>query len=132
MLIVLIEIRVDGWKLCQQSRRPEPRSCEDIGTWYSILEVMSFAAVIINSALVAFTGTYAINFTWSVRIWIFIGMASGVLGVNAVVAAIVPDCPAEVDIQLKRQEYIVGKVLDNVQVIYISKLCVMPIDCYTG
>lgn len=29
-----LELRVDAWKLCQQSRRPEPRSAEDIGTWF--------------------------------------------------------------------------------------------------
>jgi hypothetical protein len=33
------EMRVDAWKMTQQCRRPEPRSCEDIGTWYIILEV---------------------------------------------------------------------------------------------
>jgi hypothetical protein len=32
-------MRVDAWKMTQQCRRPEPRSCEDIGTWYIILEV---------------------------------------------------------------------------------------------
>lgn len=34
-----IEIRVDAWKLCQQCRRPEPRSAEDIGTWYATLSL---------------------------------------------------------------------------------------------
>ena len=32
-MLFLVEIRVDGWKLCQLCRRPEPRSAEDIGTW---------------------------------------------------------------------------------------------------
>lgn len=31
------------------------------------------------------------------------------------IAAVIPDVPPEVDIQLKRQEYILGKVLDNIQ-----------------
>ena len=30
------------------------------------------------------------------------------------IAAVIPDVPAEVEIQLARQEYIVGKVLDNI------------------
>lgn len=33
LIIRIAEIRVDGWKLCQICRRPEPRSAEDIGTW---------------------------------------------------------------------------------------------------
>ena len=31
---LFVEIRVDAWKLCQLSRRPEPRSVEDVGSWY--------------------------------------------------------------------------------------------------
>lgn len=37
------------------SRRPEPRGAEDIGTWYTILAIMSNVAVVSNSAIVAFT-----------------------------------------------------------------------------
>jgi hypothetical protein len=35
--------------------------------------------------------------------------------VKEIIAAVIPDVPAEVDIQLARQEYIIGKVLDNIQ-----------------
>ncbi len=109
-----VEIRVDGWKLCQLCRRPEPRSCEDIGTWYVILEITSMASIFINSALVAFTGSNTLNYTWALRVWIFILMSSGLLCVRMLVAFLIPDEPAEVSIQLDRQEYIVGKVMDNV------------------
>lgn len=110
-----IEIRVDAWKLCQVCRRPEPRSAEDIGTWQSILEIVSFSAVISNAALVAYTGTYAQDETWTVRAWIFIGMTSGILGIKEFIAFIIPDEPAEVTIQLQRQDYICGKILDDIQ-----------------
>mmetsp|Transcript_13981 Transcript_13981/g.20923 ORF Transcript_13981/g.20923 Transcript_13981/m.20923 type:complete len:715 (-) Transcript_13981:269-2413(-) len=66
-----IEIRVDAWKLCQVCRRPEPRSAEDIGTWQTILEVMTLFSVLTNSALVAFTGTFAVDEPWVGRVWIF-------------------------------------------------------------
>ena len=52
----VIELRVDAWKLCQVHRRPFPVGAEDIGTWYSFLELMSTLAVITNMALFAFTG----------------------------------------------------------------------------
>jgi hypothetical protein len=35
---------------------------EDIDTWLTILEIVSFAAVVCNSGLVAFTGTNTINY----------------------------------------------------------------------
>lgn len=110
-----VEIRVDAWKLCQLSRRPEPRSAEDIGTWFSILELTSLFATFINSALVAFTGTNTINYTWAERVWVFILMAGGLFMIRLYVEYLVPDVPMEVTIQMKRQEYILGKVLDNVE-----------------
>jgi len=73
-----IELRVDAWKLLQQSRRPEPRSAEDIGTWQSILEIVSIFAMIINAALISFTGTFVVNYTWNVRAWIFMTTACGI------------------------------------------------------
>lgn len=95
---ITLEIRVDAWKLCQLSRRPEPRGIEDIGTWYdsclidihvgcmcnhvvfhrySILEITAMAAVFINSGIVAITAGNTINYTWVERTWIFIMMATG-------------------------------------------------------
>jgi anoctamin-10/anoctamin-7 len=36
---LIIEIRVDAFKLCTVLRRPLPKGCEDIGTWGHFLEV---------------------------------------------------------------------------------------------
>ncbi|CAB1106693.1 unnamed protein product [Ectocarpus sp. CCAP 1310/34] len=63
-----IEIRIDAWKLCQVSRRPEPRGAEDIGTWYTILTIMSSMAVVSNSAIVAFTSEIFQDQTWTTRV----------------------------------------------------------------
>jgi hypothetical protein len=109
-----VELRTDAWKLCQLSRRPEPRSCEDIGTWYAILEVISNVAVITNSALVAFTGTTTLNYTWATRIWIFLIMSGSILACKVVIAMYVPDTPREVEIQLERQKFYLSKLVDNI------------------
>lgn len=107
-------LRVDAWKLCQLCRRPEPRSCEDIGTWYSIFEIISIAAVFVNSGLIAFTGTFAINQNWTGRVWIFLGTSAGILLAKYLTAIYVPDVSDETEIQLRRGEYIRSKVVDNV------------------
>lgn len=110
-----VEIRVDGWKLCHVYRRPEPRSCEDIGTWYVILELISLSSIFINAGLVAYSGNNTIDYTWPQRAWIFIMMASGLFGIRLLVAWLIPDVPESVQIQLARSEYINGKVMDNIQ-----------------
>src|SRR5437868_3809290 len=47
-----LQIRVDGWKLCQAHRRPIPKSAEDIGMWQSMIEILSVLAVTFNFALI--------------------------------------------------------------------------------
>lgn len=47
--VLVVEIRVDAWKLCQVCRRPEPRSAEDIGTWYGYGTVYVFVSIIFVS-----------------------------------------------------------------------------------
>jgi hypothetical protein len=61
-----------------------------------ISQIIAYAAVLTNSALVAFTGTWAIDYTYSARIWIFLAMTAGLLYVKFLVAEIVPDTPREV------------------------------------
>lgn len=109
-----VEIRVDGWKLCHVCRRPEPRSCEDIGTWGDIMEVISYSSIFVNSAIVAFTTSIAQNYTWVERAWVFILMSSGLFGIRLTIGWLIPDTPVEVEIQLERQDFICRKVCDNV------------------
>lgn len=90
---------------------------------------MSTFAVLINAALIAFTGTWALNSPWYGRAWIFFSMSFAVIGyfipsatlshltrLNFIIGLIIPDVPSTTEIQLQRQEYIIGKVLNNVKV----------------
>mmetsp|Transcript_20422 Transcript_20422/g.69393 ORF Transcript_20422/g.69393 Transcript_20422/m.69393 type:complete len:748 (+) Transcript_20422:84-2327(+) len=110
-----VEVRVDAWKLCQQCRRVEPRTAEDIGTWYTILELLSTIAVITNSALVVFTGDNFESLGPATRVWLFVVLEHALLLIKYILALIVPDLPEEVDIQLKRQEFLVSKVIENAE-----------------
>jgi hypothetical protein len=106
-----VEIRVDAWKLCQLSKRPEPMSAEDIGTWQRILELMSLAAVLSNSALIAYTSTTTRDYSWSTRNWIFFGVALLIMGAKLLVDVLVPDVPDDVAMQIKRADFVVSKIL---------------------
>lgn len=107
-------MRVEAWKLCQLCRRPEPRSCEDIGTWTAILEIISTTAVMVNAGIIVFTGSITQQYTWAVRVWIFIAIVTIISSVKLVLAVAIPDVEEEVDTQLLRQEFIVGKIFDNI------------------
>jgi len=108
-----IEIRIDGWKLLQCSRRPEPSGAEDIGTWYGILELIAVASVATNGLLIFFTGDGYENRSWSARFVLFAVFEHMLLMGKFATAALVPDVPRSTEIQLARQEFIEGKVIEN-------------------
>jgi hypothetical protein len=45
----------------------------------TILQIMSIFAVMVNSGIIAFTGTYTEDYRWASRVWIFITFTAGVL-----------------------------------------------------
>jgi hypothetical protein len=106
-----VEIRVDAWKLCQICRRPEPMGCEDIGTWQTILELMSLASVLSNAALIAYTSTINEDYSWTTRNWIFFGVVILCIGGKSFIDLIVPDEPKDVRIQKERSKYAISKVI---------------------
>ena len=48
LLLIIIQIRVDAWKLCNINQRPFPEPANSIGAWHNIIQVISiFGAITI-------------------------------------------------------------------------------------
>lgn len=97
-----IQIRIDGWGLCQLHRRPEPRTAEDIGVWQDMIEILSMLGVIYNFALIFFTGSYFVNVDWRYRWIIFILVEHAAFVLKYILSSVIDDTPEEVQIQLDR------------------------------
>ena len=110
-----VEIRIDGWKLCHLYRRIQPKSNEDIGIWMDVMQILTVISIFVNSGLISFTLTNLINYTWNIRIWIFILISFGFLMLRWSIQYIIPDQPEYVEIQIQRQEYVSSKVIDNIK-----------------
>eukprot|EP00800_Vazella_pourtalesii_P020023 TRINITY_DN6964_c0_g1_i3.p1 TRINITY_DN6964_c0_g1~~TRINITY_DN6964_c0_g1_i3.p1 ORF type:complete len:737 (-),score=159.38 TRINITY_DN6964_c0_g1_i3:992-3202(-) len=52
------EVRIDASKFCILTRRPLASKSQDIGPWYSILDIISKIAVVTNAFLIPFTGGF--------------------------------------------------------------------------
>eukprot|EP01052_Picozoa_sp_SAG31_P014605 SAG31_NODE_914_length_11058_cov_13.316270_6_plen_726_part_00 len=52
----IIEIRVDAIKLCYATQRPQWKPQADIGSWYTVLNILGFFAVLTNASMIAFVG----------------------------------------------------------------------------
>jgi anoctamin-10/anoctamin-7 len=69
----LVEMKGDVWKLLNLHQRPFPKGAEDIGTWQTIFLIISMAAVVTNAALTVFTMDTLDDYSFGLRMWIFIG-----------------------------------------------------------
>ncbi|OQS02860.1 hypothetical protein THRCLA_04808 [Thraustotheca clavata] len=110
------EIRIDAFKLAKESRRPNPKGAEDIGTWMTILEIMSTIAVITNVAAAIFTShtTFSgVSGEW--KLIAFIVIEHGILLMKYFLAIVVEDVPEDVQLQLDRAKFLVSKIILQVR-----------------
>lgn len=52
----IVEMRVDASKVCYVSRRPTWRSEDNIGSWFGVMSLIGFVAVVTNVTMVIFVG----------------------------------------------------------------------------
>ncbi|KAH8053243.1 intracellular chloride channel [Aureococcus anophagefferens] len=106
-----IEIRVDGWKMCQNTRRPWPAGAEDIGTWESILTIMSILATITNGMMITQTSSTFDTLPEQQRLVIFIVLEWILVGIKIVLMAALDDVPEDVEMQIERQDFLISKII---------------------
>jgi len=53
----VVEIRSDAGKMLSVMQRPKPRNAEDLGSWFAIMDVMTYICVLTNCMLVWFTSS---------------------------------------------------------------------------
>jgi len=109
----LVEMRTDTWKWLRTYNKPIYSGCDDIGGWYSILEILGVIAVITNCLLIAFSfpTLYKIfNNTYTPFLVVVI-LEHVVLIAKYILAATIPDVPAHVRHILAKQHYIQQQIL---------------------
>ncbi len=61
----VLEIRIDGYKLLTELRRPPALKASGIGVWFSVLEITSFFSVLSNGLVIAFTSSFLAKAVYS-------------------------------------------------------------------
>lgn len=72
MVALLVELHVDMRRMLLCFQRPFPTAVQDIGTWSSVLWIISIASIVTNAAIMSFTMDIFDHFNDSVRYWMFI------------------------------------------------------------
>jgi len=110
----MIEIRTDAFKILDAYTRPEYYGAQDIGTWYSVLEIIGFFAVITNCALIAFSFSsiyITVNQNAFATLAIAVIIEHILLFLKFLISELIPDNPGWIKKNLARQQYIKEKLL---------------------
>jgi len=103
--------KLDAWLILNLYRRPLPQGAQDIGAWHNIIGLLAVIGVSTNAGLVVFTMTLLDGYSIYFRFWTFFLFQGGCFLMQYALMALIPDEPREYAIQLKRTEYIQGKVI---------------------
>jgi len=107
-----IEFKLDASKLMKFTRRPHPKGTYDMGTWFAILNVISWVMVVSNTALVIFSSGEAQTLQADYR-WIsFVVVEHILIGTKLLIEFFIPDVPRDVEDTLARQEVIKTTLVD--------------------
>ena len=101
LILCVVEIRVDAFKLCNLQRRPFPFGRESIGQWNSIIAFLSMMGVFFNAAILSWTAN-VFKSTEKVEFWFYFFVIDHILlGCKVFIAYIIRDEPSIV-IQAKQ------------------------------
>eukprot|EP00485_Elphidium_margaritaceum_P006485 CAMPEP_0202685776 /NCGR_PEP_ID=MMETSP1385-20130828/1612_1 /ASSEMBLY_ACC=CAM_ASM_000861 /TAXON_ID=933848 /ORGANISM="Elphidium margaritaceum" /LENGTH=949 /DNA_ID=CAMNT_0049340211 /DNA_START=108 /DNA_END=2957 /DNA_ORIENTATION=+ len=107
----IVEMKVDGTNLVKSLQRPHPNGSVGLGSWNSILAVLSIIAIGTNVALITWRSkvvTLLINEDEQPGAkWIFCSILMVILGILVFIEKwIIPDVPLEVEQAIERQRLI--------------------------
>jgi hypothetical protein len=120
----ILEAYVDSSKLLKLNRRPEPRGAYDIGTWHSILNVVSWVGIVTNIGIcvlytnelrewagftaqtISTSSTYNPSAVLTLAL-VFFGAEHVLAILKFAVQYFLPDEPSWVNAHIARQEYLV-------------------------
>lgn len=109
---LFLEIRIDGYKLLNEFRRPLPLGREDIGMWYQIFKGISYAGVFTNAAIVFYTGNYFEYLHGSQKLATAAVSVVIVFTLRAIYSHLVGgEAPVGLQVQRQRRDFIVSKVV---------------------
>jgi len=107
----MIIIRTNAMKILKTSKRPHYRGAQDIGVWYTLLDLTGFAAVITNCLLIGFSYTSFRDWLSPTSTCAFAVLAAivilehALIGIKFLIAEVIPDMPSEVLKALGKQDF---------------------------
>ncbi|KAK7489895.1 hypothetical protein BaRGS_00018917, partial [Batillaria attramentaria] len=111
----MFDVRVDAKRLLWWYRRPIAFVAQDIGMWFQILLFVNFCGVVSNAFIIAFTSSWGAKYSTTGKLIIVIGFEHIVFLLKYIVAYMIPDVPAHVQLSIRREKYQIQQKLEDTQ-----------------
>jgi len=109
VLEVLVQIRVDAYKLAHQTKRPDPSPAESVGTWGVLMESMGLLAVYANAGIIVFTTRSFSRYSSLQKLLIFFVLEQIALVLKVVTHASIVDVPTDLYEKKRRNDHVVKR-----------------------
>lgn len=114
-ILLVTEMRVDGFKLFTSVRRPLPYSAANIGNWYLVLDLISAISIATNAGLLVYTYGHFDQFSSVSRELCFSVILLILLGSKFMVSGLIPDLPEHMRIIEARHQSVIDDLTDSHQ-----------------
>ena len=119
----LVGLRLDGYKYLCTYRRIQPFGFEDIGTFQSIFELMNYLGIASSFLAIVYRTDVLKNY-WPAK-WgaepsrhqedvVFMVICSFYFGFLLMIRVLIDDVPFDVELQIKRNDFLNSKIIDHV------------------
>ena len=119
----LVGLRMDGYKYLCTYRRIQPFGFEDIGTFQSIFELMNYLGIASSFLAIVYRTDVLQNY-WPAK-WgaepsrhqedvVFMVICSFYFGFMLMLRVLIDDVPFDVELQIKRNDFLNSKIIDHV------------------
>lgn len=106
----IIEIQVDKTKIVKFKRRPTPENAKNLGTWFLILDFLSFLSIFFNAALIAYTSTCIYMQDDATKNKVFVLFIFLFLGIKYLIKLLIPDVPEKTKRVEMRHDFIKTRI----------------------
>ena len=106
---VLLQIRVDAYKLTALSQRPDPTPAESVGSWGVLMESMGLLAVYCNAGIIVATTKSFHAYSSLQRVIVFFVVEQCLLALKLAVHAYIDDEPTPLAELKKRNAHVVAR-----------------------
>lgn len=109
ILEVLLQIRVDAYKLTVQTQRPDPMPAESVGSWGLLMESMGLLAVYANAGIIVFTTRSFQKYKFVERLLLFFILEQVALVLKFITHAAIDDVPTHLSDLKRRTDHVVAR-----------------------